>query len=434
MTDTLAIDDLASLLDRARQAGADCAEVYSLESTARPVAFEGNRLKQLETTAERGTALRLWRDGRPGIAVTHGPVEATWLVDRALAASELQPPEHPELAPPQTTAFPSVGKEISVEVQIEQGREVIDRIRSAYPEVICSGEWDCDRQTTRLLTSAGLDCRYEETTLSAGVGAEWVRGDDFLAVYDGQQSRDRIDPEALATAICQRLAWAGKNVPAPTGRVPVLLSPKAADLLWDLAEAALSGKRVREGSSPWSDKLGSAIASPLLTLRQEPSWGPSSCPIDDEGTPTRDLLLVENGILRASYSDRATARALGSASTGNGFRPGLGRYPSPELINLVVAPGGGSLLELVQQLGSGLLVDQILGGGADISGDFSINVDLGYRIEGGEIVGRVKDTLVAGNVYTILRDLQGLGADRTWVGSRFTPSVAIAELSVIASD
>ena len=73
--------------------------------------------------------------------------------------------------------------------------------------------------------------------------------------------------------------------------------------------------------------------------------------------------------------------------------------------------------ELISQMGNGLVIDQILGGGPDISGDFSINVDLGYCIENGEIVGRVKDTMVAGNIYTILKQILALGSDRQWNGS-----------------
>jgi PmbA protein len=72
-----------------------------------------------------------------------------------------------------------------------------------------------------------------------------------------------------------------------------------------------------------------------------------------------------------------------------------------------------------------------LGGGPDISGDFSINVDLGYCIENGEIVGRVKDTMVAGNVYTILKQIFALGSDRQWNGSCYTPSVIVDGVSVV---
>ncbi len=72
----------------------------------------------------------------------------------------------------------------------------------------------------------------------------------------------------------------------------------------------------------------------------------------------------------------------------------------------------------------------MLGGNAGISGDFSINVDLGYRVRQGQIVGRVKDTMVSGNVYTALRNLVAIGTDADWNGSCYTPSLIVDGLSI----
>ncbi|MHC5720777.1 MAG: metallopeptidase TldD-related protein, partial [Nostoc sp.] len=116
-----------------------------------------------------------------------------------------------------------------------------------------------------------------------------------------------------------------------------------------------------------------------------------------------------NGTLQHFYGDRTTGRQLGTDTTGNGFRPGLGSYPSPGLFNFLIQPGSASLPDLIQQLDNGLIVDQMLGSGGSISGDFSINVDLGYRVQNGQVIGRVKDTMVAGNVYTALKQLLALG-------------------------
>jgi PmbA protein len=79
----------------------------------------------------------------------------------------------------------------------------------------------------------------------------------------------------------------------------------------------------------------------------------------------------------------------------------------------------------------GIIVDQILGGGADISGDFSINIDLGYRVANGQVVGRIKDTMITGNVYTVLKQVIALGEDLTWNGSCYTPAMIVEGLSVV---
>jgi PmbA protein len=424
------MDIAEELLKLAKQAGAEAAEVYQAKSRSRPVFFEANRLKQLESAESEGTALRLWKDGKPGLAVAYGEVNPLLLVEKTLALSQLNEPETPELLAGELRKYPDLGRTVPLETLIEMGKEAIAIVRASFPEVICSSQWDCDSETTRLVNSLGLDCSYTDTTLNGYLGVELVRGDDFLSVGDGETERGKLDPQKIAASIIKRLEWAQTNVSPLTGKVPVLFTAKAADMLWDTIQAAINGKQVIEGASPWSDRLGKPVMSPLLTLSQQPTLGPYSCPFDDEGTPTRTLTLIKQGELQLFYADRTIGNRLGSGSTGNGFRAGLGSYPTPGLVNLAIEPGNLSFSELVRHLDRGIIIDQILGGGAGISGDFSINVDLGYRVEGGEIRGRVKDTMVSGNVYTALKQLVALGNDRDWNGPCYTPSLIVEGLSV----
>jgi PmbA protein len=418
------------LLELALRSGAEAAEVYESQSLSRPVFFEANRLKQLETSQAEGTALRLWRDGRPGLAVAYGPVEPGALVERAIALSQLSEPETIELAPAHPKHYPDLGVGVPVEQLVEWGREAIALVREQYPEALCTADWECDVETTRLINSNGLDCGYTDTTLSCYMAAEWIRGEDFLSVADGQTERGILDPVSLAQQIVQRLDWAQRNTAPPVGKVPVLFTSKAADMLWGTVQSAMNGKQVIERASPWSDRLGEPVMDSRLTLSQHPDIGPFSCPFDDEGSPTQPITFVKEGALQLFYTDRTIGRALSSGTTGNGFRPGLGSYPTPGLFNLIVEPGFKPLESLLALMQDGIIVDQMLGGGAGISGEFSINVDLGYRVRRGEVVGRVKDTMVAGNVYTALRNLIELGGDAEWNGSCYTPSVVVGGLSV----
>jgi PmbA protein len=422
-------DTLAEqLLELALKSGAETAEVYQSRSLSRPVFFEANRLKQLETSQAEGTALRLWYNGRPGLAVAYGIVEPQALVERALSLSQLNQPETLELGSNFQPSYPDLGQDVPVEKLVEWGKETIALIRDVYPEVLCNGDWECDVETTRLVNTKGLDCYYTDTTLSCYISAEWVRGDDILSVSDGETERNNLQPQKLVQQILQRLAWAKENVPPPHGRVPVLFTSKAADMLWGTVQAALNAKRVLEGASPWAERIGKLVVSPSLSLYQDPQAGPYSCPFDDEGTPTQPMVFIQNGELQNFYCDRATASQLGTFSTGNGFRPGLGSYPTPGLFNFLIQPGSRSLQELIELLNDGLIVDQMLGG-SGISGDFSINVDLGYRVQNGQVIGRVKDTMVAGNVYTALKQLAQLGSDTDWNGSCYTPSLIVEGLS-----
>jgi PmbA protein len=419
------------LLEISRKSGASHAEVYQAKTLSYPVFFEANRLKQLESSQAEGIALRIWRENRPGLAVAYGQVQPELLVEKAIALSHLNEPETVEILPAKTAIYPPVGEKMAVENLVEIGKNTIEILRENYPEVICSGELECETETVSLINSQGLHCEYTDTSISYYFGVNWIRGEDFLEIYDGEYSRNKIDPERVIRSIFQRLEWAKNNVNPPLGKVPVLFTNNAAHLLWGTVSSALSGKRKLEGSSPWTELEGEKVISEQITLSQKPDQEPYSCPFDDEGNFTKDLALITGGKLEQFYTDLATARALKTEPTGNGFRPSLGRYPTPDLVNLIVAPGKGNLPDLISQIENGLLVDQMLGGVKDISGEFSINIDLGYRIEKGQVTGRVKDTMVAGNVYHALKEVVALGADNNWVDSCYTPSLIVDGLSVI---
>lgn len=418
------------LLALALRSGAEAAEVFQSRSLSRPVYFEANRLKQLESAQAEGTALRLWKRGRPGLAVAYGDVEPQALVDRAIAISDLNESEEIELSPASKQIYPDVGDAVTVETLVEWGKQSIELVRDRFPEVLCGGGWECEAETTRLINSNGLDCGYTDTTLSGYLEVEWVRGDDFLNVGDGQTERGSLNPDAIAQQVLRRLEWAKENTSTPTGRVPILFTSKAADMLWGTVQAALNGKQVIEGASPWSDRLGQQVTSDAITVSQRPASGPFSCPFDDEGTPTRPITFIDRGVLQLFYTDRTVGKTLGSGTTGNGFRSGLGSYPTPGLFNLLIQPGSRSLDQLIATLDNGLILDQMLGSGAGISGEFSINVDLGYRVQNGQIVGRVKDTMLSGSVYTALKSLVEMGGDADWNGSCHTPSVIVEGLSI----
>ena len=422
---------LEQLLELSARRGASHSEVYQVQSQSRPIFFEGNRLKQLESSQAQGTALRLWIDNRPGLAVAYGTIEPELLVDKAIALSQLNQAETIDLAGAKAKNYPGVEISFERDKLIDLGNKTITRLREEYPELICSAEFEWEQETTILINSQEFYGCYSETSLSYYLGVELIRGEDFLGIYDGDYTKNKIDLDPVLESIVQRLDWAKNNVTLPTGKMPVLFTANAATLLWGTVSAALNGKRVWEDSSPWSDRLNQSVTSELLTISQQPDKQPYDCPFDDEGTSTQTLNLINNGILSQFYSDRTTALELGIEPTGNGFRSSLDSYPTPSLVNLIIEPGKKTLADLITQLDNGIIVDQILGGGADISGDFSINVDLGYRVKNGKVIGRVKDTAIAGNVYKILQEIVALGNDSTWNGSCNTPSLIVAELSVV---
>lgn len=422
-----------ALLSAALRAGAEVSEVLRLYSRSQIACFEANHLKQLESIESEGVALRVWRNQQPGLAVAYGDVDLPTVVEQALALSALNQPQPIDVA---TTQLCSTdldrGHRVSTQQLIDWGNEAIERVLADYPDCSCTAEYECELEVVELINSAGMQCGYTDITLSGFLTAEEVQGHDFLCVEAAQVQRDHLNIADLNADIQQRLAWAHPIVPAPLGQVPILFTPKATEVIWSTLQAALNGKQVITGASPWSEGLYTQVTSSVLSLSQIPTFGPYSCPFDDEGMPTRTLEFIRNGELRLFYTDQAMGRLLGCGSTGNGFRPSLGSYPTPDMLNFVIQAGQYSLAQLIQGMENGLIVDQVLGESTSITGELSVNVDLGFRVQAGEVIGRVKDTMVTGNVYRVLQQVLALGNDNQWCGSYYTPSVLVDGLSVTA--
>ncbi len=427
------------LLEIALKSGAEAAEVYASSSVSRPVFFEANRLKQLESIDSEGVGLRVWKNGRVGLAIAYGDVEPKDLVEQAIALSALNEPEENLLRDSTVSDYQKLyGKEVSVEQMVDWGRSVIAQTIDRYPEAICGAEWDCSRETVRILNSKGLDCGYTDITVDGSLSVELTRGDDFLNVWYGRSERGDLPPDAIAQKVLQYLDWAKKNAKAPSSKkVPVIFTAKAADLLWGVVAIAMSGRQVQQKTTPWLEKIGQPVISDIFTVSQHPDFGVYSSPFDDEGSPTQEIAWIDRGILQGFYGDIRTCQDLGIKATGNGFRGDLGNYPSPGLFNLTIAASQtiqGDILELAATLKNGLIVDQVLGEDSDLSGDFSINIDLGYRVKNGEIVGRVKDTMLSGNIYAVLNHVTAVASDRQWHGSLLVPAMIVEGLSITSRD
>lgn len=408
-------------------------EVYQVQSYSRPISFEANRLKQIESSQATGFALRLWRNGCPGLAVAYGEFNPDDLISKALAISELNDPEQPQLNDHNKLYYPNSACQPDLHHLITQGKNAIATIIDKYPEVITNIDIEWETETTTLINSRGLYCLQTDNSYSASLGIELVRDEDFLGIYDGEYSHEEIDFNRMINAILQRLQWAEKNVSIASGKISVLFTPNAVTTLWETVSEALNSKRIFDKSSPWNESQGKKVMADCLNLSQQPDLQPYNCPFDDEGTITQHLNLINKGILNSFYTDKKTAYQLGINNTGNGFRPSLGSYPTPDLINLVIDGGNLSQQQLINNIENGIIVDQILGEGADISGDFSFNIDLGYCIKKGQIIGRIKDTMLSGNVYQALNKVESIGNDLTWSGSCYTPSMVINELSLVSA-
>jgi PmbA protein len=430
MTESLGLLDdafrsyLEQVLDLA-EGQADQAEVFAVESLETPVTFEANRLKFIETKETRGVGLRVISDGRVGLASTSRLGEPGKLVDDALSVSRLGAQVGYQLPPAASLQTLDLhdheAASWSPEAMVDAGKAMIDLLRNYNADLLCSAHLGRMTQTVALLNSNDVQAAYRRTAVHASVSANWIRGTDMLDVWEGQASpKMDVDYQALAAEVWRKVRLAERTAPATSGQMPVVFTPKAVyGTLLPSLQSAFNGKLVLEGASPLSNDLGKQVFDERITIHDNPhaSQGLGSSPMDDEGVPTQELTLVEAGTVQSFIYDLQTAALAGTQSTGHGQR-GVGSLPSPGLTNLVMAPGDVSPEEMIRQIPRGLLVDQTMGAWAGnvLAGEFSGNVHLGYLIENGELVGRVKDTMVAGNVFDAFNHVEALGNDQEWVG------------------
>ena len=416
-------------------ARADAAEVYYLESQDTPIEFENNRLKSLQTKALQGVALRLIHKGKLGFASSTDLTRLEDLVDAAIQTAEIGDDAEFELADnfqmtaPETTYTPPSTQEL-----VTVGKNLIEQVHAYNPDILVDVGFHVRRGRVKIATTRDVYAERSSQIVSGSISGNLVRGEDFLQAYGYDVARDRpLDTNSILEALLQKYRWAENNAAIASGSYPVLFTPRAAaSTLGSLFDTILSGQVVVQKASPLADKIGETLFDKRFTLFEDPTIGPSACPFDDEGTPTSRKVLIDSGTVMGFYWDRRWAARAGVKSTGNGFRGGLSR-PSPDLVNLCIAPGNTPVSELIASMEEGLIVDQVLGAGQSnqLAGEFSVNLDLGYKVEKGQIVGRVKNTMVAGSIFEAFKNLADLSSEPEWVGGgAYLPSMLFQHLGV----
>lgn len=211
----------------------------------------------------------------------------------------------------------------------------------------------------------------------------------------------------------------------------VVFAPQAFEVLGLALRLGLDGKNVLLGSSPLASRLGEVVTDSRFSMTDNPliDFAARSSRYDGEGVARRVTPLIQDGVLKSFLYDLDTAGRSNTASTGHG--------PGREPTNWIVQTGNTSYGEMMGGIQEGLLIQRVmgLGQGNVIGGEFSVNVSLGYKIENGEIVGRVKDVMLAGNVYDALSDIVAVGNDAEWVSGWFNgqfPHIQVGKLSVVA--
>jgi PmbA protein len=405
---------IAPLLDLVRRsAGAQGGDCLWRQSERTSVAFESGRLKTAGVTEEAGVNLRVVSGGRVGIAgSTAMDAPPAALVERALASAELGEPL--ELAFPPSVPLPRVPTSFdraagaSLDVLIAIGRELVERLAREGCQVNVTVEREI--ASTHVANTMGSDGSYRSTGVAISAEVWRISGNDVLAIADAFEAGDLPSSDALSAlvrSIESRLELALTIVDPPEGSLPVVFTPAGLSALFLPVTQALSGKAVLQGISPLAGKLGEQVFDAAFTLVDDPlaAGRSASRPIDDECVPSRVTPLVERGVVKQFLYDLETAARAGTASTGNGQR-GIFSKPVPGYTNFTIGEEGRGKREggdlgggLIADIKDGLVVDDLIGVGQGnvIGGAFSHPVALAYRIDRGQITGRVKEAAIAGN-------------------------------------
>lgn len=261
------------------------------------------------------------------------------------------------------------------------------------------------RPLVRLNVSIVAEANGRRETGSFGFGGRYLYDD----LFDEGRWMRAID-EAVRQALVNL-----DSVAAPAGEQTVLLGPGwPGVLLHEAVGHGLEGDFNRKGTSAFAGRIGERVAAPGVTVIDDGSMTDrrGSLSIDDEGTPTRETVLIEDGILKGYMQDRLNARLMGVEATGNGRRQSYEHAPMPRMTNTFMQDGSDDPEELLSRVDDGIYATSFGGGQVDIvSGKFVFACTEAYKVEKGKVVAPIKGATLIGDGPTVLTKVRGIGND-----------------------
>jgi PmbA protein len=428
------MDILTQLKQQAEQV-----EVVNLQSEKTTVEYEANQLKTCTVAETKGAAVRVIRKGRLGFSASTDEASLEKLAANALESASYgdnAPFSFPASQPaPVVRTFDPAIKELPIDRLVEIGKEILDLVLPVESNLRCNIALERSLVTANIRNHTGLDVSFQTSPLSLGLEIDRIEGDDVLILYDQLGTtlweKGYMD---FACRLVEKLKQARTITSIKPGKMPVLFSPTGALALLLPLSQGLNGKEVYKGTSPVRGKVGEKLFDEKLTLLDDGTIDGkfASASYDDEGIPHRRNTLIEQGVLKGFVYDLKTAAQSGVASTGNASRQ-LFYPPETSFTNLVIQPGQTALKDILAGIDEGILVEDLLslGQGNILSGAFSNPLALAFKIEKGEIVGRVKDLSIAGNVYDLLKEVAAVSREAQWVyGNFYAPYLLIPEMNV----
>ncbi|MFW2850908.1 metalloprotease TldD [Sphingomonas sp. TX0543] len=408
-------------------AAADDGELYLQYRKSEAFGFDDGRLKTASYDTHSGFGLRAVSGEMTAFA--HANELSDSAIRRAAETMALIDPAKGAKAPPPqgtnrhlyTDADPLDLVRFADKVNLCQAIDAAARARDprvAQVSVGLSGTWSVVeivrpdgfvatdvRPLVRLNVQIVVEHNGRRETGTFGIGGRYL----YDSLFDEKTWNRAID-EALAQALVNL-----ESVDAPAGEFTVLLGPGwPGVLLHEAIGHGLEGDFNRKGTSAFSGRIGEQVAARGVTVVDDGSIQDrrGSLSIDDEGTPTGETVLIEDGILKGYMQDRLNARLMGVAPTGNGRRESFAHAPMPRMTNTFMKGGSDDPAELLGRVKNGIFAKSFGGGQVDIvSGKFVFSCTEAYKIEDGRLGAPIKGATLIGDGPTVLTKVLGVGND-----------------------
>ncbi len=423
-------------------------EVYISRGTDTEVRVYEGEVESLSSATSAGAGIRVVSGGRQGFAYA-GTLDEAVLVETleearsnaSFASPEpwvgLPEPDGAQAAPldlwrDELATWPTqrkVDAALELERQVRHGDPRIRQVESA--------RWGDESTEMAVASSLGVlafdrstSC-YLAAVAVAGEGAESKTAHGYTV---GRCPSELVPSKAADDAVARAVRMLGATQPR-SAHLPVVLEPRVSAQLLNLLGSVLSGERVLKGTSLFSDRMGEAVAAPVITLMDDPTvpeaWGAAA--FDDEGLACRRNLMIEAGTLRCFLYDSTSARRAGTGSTASAVRAGFKSAPGVGTRAVQLRSGEMSPNEVLAQVGDGLLVQSVTGmhsGVNAVSGDFSVGAE-GLLVRGGELASPVREVTVASSIQRMLQGVSAVANDVEWLPSRAAGvTLAISEMSM----
>lgn len=420
----------------------DFAEVYGEEADRTVVEFQAGRLHSQQTRLIHGYGLRVIRDGKVGFCSSSNPERPDAAVAAAIETAAFGKPADFQLP---TTAEKAEVRTFDNRVMLVSptrmtgwGESLVSAMRARVSDLKLDLTFTRVYREVRIRSSAGLEVDYERVEFGMSVSGLLVAdGLVWFGEYVNLSDGNPLVIEPVADRLERKAKLARKKAALKTGSYPVLMMPTALPSLLAPLHHGVDGKAREKRTSPLVGREGERVVAEGLTIVDNPlrPYGLGSSPVDAEGVTRQRNVLFDKGVFRGFLFDLATAAACGTETTASAQRD-YTSPPSPGVANLEVEPGGLTYADAVKAIDEGVVVHGVIGGGQSnlLAGEVSLNLSGAFKIEKGEPVGRVKDAMVAGNLYEMLAGVDGIGSVQEDLGSHFLPFLRFPSLKVAARD